>query len=310
MSETRVDIVMRTRNRPHFLRRAIRSVLNQSCADWRIQLVATGDLAPVDALLAEFEPELAGRVVRVPVPDSAVGVLGELINLGMRSATAPFVGMLDDDDSWEPRFLEACLGVLENPPHPSARGAVARSNVIQESIGNDGSFTMLRTDPLNPELRNLTLFRMGGTNRFPPNSFVFAREAFHEMGEFDASLPVLEDWHFNLRFMEKYEIVLLDEYLSNYHQRPASTSAEGSNSNTVTGGEGLHRFHEARIINERLREEMAAGRPGLGFLMSQSQALREADDEIRRLRKKLDAMSDKIGKIDSRTRQLKDRAGK
>lgn len=303
----KVDIVIRTKDRPHFLRRALQSVLDQTFQDWRIQLVATGDLEPVNQLLQELGASLNNRFTLVPVPEQSIGRLGELINIGMRNSTARYLGMLDDDDTWEPEFLQACVDILDKPPHPSVQGVVARSNVIQEQVTDDQEIQILRSDPLNPELRNLTLLRMAGTNRFPPNSLLFTRKALDKAGEFDPHLPVLEDWDFNLRLLQHYDIYLLDQYLSNYHQRTQSSSADGQNSNTVTGGENLHRYFESHLMNKKLRTELENGTLGLGYLMSQSQATREADDEIRRLRKKLDAISDKIGKIDSRTKQLKDK---
>ena len=46
---------------------------------------------------------------------------------------------------------------------------------------------------------------------------MFSKKAFDQIGGFDETLPVLGDWDFNIRFLEKFEIGLIRENLANYH---------------------------------------------------------------------------------------------
>jgi hypothetical protein len=56
-----------------------------------------------------------------------------------------------------------------------------------------------------------------------------------------------------------------------------------------------------------LRQDIAQGRPGLGQLLTQAAISREISDTLHRHESRLKTISDKSGKIDSRTRELKDR---
>ena len=51
---------------------------------------------------------------------------------------------------------------------------------------------------------------------------------------------------------------------------------------------------------------MAENRVGLGFVMSHSHAIRDLNDQFRRLQSKLESVSDKVGKVNSRTKTIKD----
>ena len=52
-----------------------------------------------------------------------------------------------------------------------------------------------------------------------PISFVFRREIFTEIGLYNEELPVLGDWEFNLRFIAKHDIFVIQKPLANYHHR-------------------------------------------------------------------------------------------
>ena len=75
--------------------------------------------------------------------------------------------------------------------------------------------------------------------------------------------------------------------------------------NTVTAKENLHRFYEGVIMNQHLRADLAQGRTGLGTLLAQANTRRVAESLLHTQRKKLEHMSDKIGKINARTQFIK-----
>jgi len=300
----RVAIITRTVDRPVLLERTLRSILAQTFQDWQLVLVDMGKAEAVKKLLDQFSGEFQDRLKHIPFDDPKPGMRGVPINAGINASQSELIVLLDDDDTWQPDFLEKMEAALRNKPHPSARGAVCRTRCIEETSVLNG-LKPTRSYPFNENLGNFTLGSLAVVNRFPPCSFVYEREALTAVGLYPEDYPVLEDWHFNLRFALHYEIMLVPETLSNYHFRPSDMT--GAEANSLTGERADHKFHEARLINEALREDLRGGRPGLGQILAQAAIAREISEELHRHESRLKSIGDKSGKIDSRTKELKDK---
>ena len=297
-----VDVITRTKNRPRLLLRCLESLLAQSYSHWHWVVVNNGGAEPVESLLREYASALAGRITLIPFGEA--GLLGKLTNVGIAGSANSLITLLDDDDTWQPRFLEATVPRLTTDRlHDSVRGVCTLSNCIQEKVDAEGLISVIREYPFNPYLRNIHLASLAAVNQFPPNAFVYERRALMEVGGYNEDLPVLDDWDFNLRFNLKFNIDVVYEYLSNYHLRPETEA--GDMANTVTAKENLHRFYEGVIMNLHLRADLAQGRTGLGTLLAQANARRVAESLLHTQRKKLEHMSDKIGKINARTQFIK-----
>src|SRR5438445_225062 len=108
----KVAVVMRTRNRPLLLRRAIGSVLAQTMADWEMIIVNDGgDGREVEGLVAAVSAHAAGRI-RVVHHQRSLG-MEAASNAGIAASESELLVTHDDDDSWEPAFLAECVGLLE-----------------------------------------------------------------------------------------------------------------------------------------------------------------------------------------------------
>ena len=102
MSDTpRVDIVVRTKNRPQFLARALDDILAQEYSHWQLIVVNDGG-DPVQAEVAR-RPGLEGRVTLLDLPESLGR--GGAVMPGIEAGHAPYIAIHDDDDTWHPRFL-------------------------------------------------------------------------------------------------------------------------------------------------------------------------------------------------------------
>ena len=299
---TIVDVITRTKNRPLLLRRCLESLLSQNYVHWHWVVVNNGEAGPVESLLRENAEALAGRVTLIAFLDR--GLLGKLTNVGIAGSGNPLITLLDDDDTWHPRFLEATVPRLTSDRlHDSVRGVCTLSNCIHEKVDADGRISVIKEYPFNPHLRNIHLASLAAVNQFPPNAFVYERRALGEVGGYNEDLPVLDDWDFNLRFNFKFNIDVVYDGLSNYHLRP--DTKVGEMANTVTAKENLHRFYEGVILNQHLRADLAQGRMGLGTLLAIANTRRVAESLLHTQRKKLEHMSDKIGKINARTQMIK-----
>ena len=142
-------------------------------------------------------------------------------------------------------------------------------------------------------------------NAFCIHAFIYRRSALERTGGYANDLPVLEDWDFNLRFLTHHDVIVVPQVLTNYHLRKSVTS--GAEANSQTGEVDLHKFFESKIINDALRRDFATGQAGLGSLLSNATNTRFLERKIHALESKLKSAADKIGKIDARTKELKDR---
>lgn len=301
---SRVAIITRTMNRPVLLERALRSMITQTCEKWHCIIVDSGDSGAVEKLLKKHEATLRNRVTHLRFTNPNPGMRGVPINAGIKASSSEFITMLDDDDTWEPQFLERMIHALDHKPHTNALGAVCRTKCIEESSVEAG-LGELRAYELNPDLCNVTLGALAVVNRFCTNAFVYERAALDAVGLYPEDYPVLEDWHFNLRFLLHHDIIVLPEILTNYHFRPPEQT--GSQANSQTAERNDHKFHEARLINEAFRDDLRTERPGLGAVLAQAALTREVKDTLHRHESKLKTMSEKVGKIDARTKDIKDK---
>lgn len=298
----RVAIITRTLDRPQLLRRCLSSLLAQTCTDWHWYLVTPAPHDSVTALLAENAAALAGRVTVLPYRAPKAGMRGQPLNHGIENSASELITILDDDDTWAPRFLESMLAVLDRAPGNLAAGAVCQTQVIEESSVSEG-LTPLRDYVLNPQLRSLTLAQLAVVNQFCIHAFVYRRAALAEVGAYPEDFPVLEDWHFNLRFLRQHDVVVLPEPLTFYHQRPSVTSS--SEANSLFGEVDAHKFYESKLINHHLRADLALGRAGLGHLLAAAAQNRLLQDRLHTLEGKIRTISEKTGKIDVRTKEMK-----
>lgn len=252
-ASAKVSIVTRTKNRPVLLRRAAESVARQTYENYEWVVVNDGgDVAEVRRALAACPVDPA-RTTLVS-NDTSVG-MEAASNLGVRATDGAYVVIHDDDDSWLPTFLDTTLGFLAGPRGRGYRGVITGSVYVDEIIRGD-EVEIVDERPYNEWVKSVDLAEMVAGNMFPPIAFVFERAGYEEVGGFDEELPVLGDWDFNLKFLQRADIGVIDEPLARYHHRMPGSSVTYSNS--VTGGQSKHVEYRSLLLNRYLRGTLGA----------------------------------------------------
>jgi len=96
-----------------------------------------------------------------------------------------------------------------------------------------------------------------------PIGFLYRREVHDEVGPYDESLPVVEDWAFNVKILAKWALDYLgEEPLAFWHQRAAETGAAG---NSVISVGNDHEKYDALVRDAALRSYV--GEHGLGLVL-------------------------------------------
>jgi len=264
MPKASVAIITRTKNRPLLLERAIRSVHNQTFRNFMHVIINdAGNPQSVDELVKKYADLIDGRVKVIHNQESHG--MEAASNKAIKSVDSEYVAIHDDDDTWHPEFLERTVKHLEET---GAMGVVVRTDKITEEITESGDVKLLAVKQWMPDIKAINLYRQCIDNQMTPITFLYRREVFDEIGYYDESLPVLGDWDFGIRFLQKYDVEFLDPgfALANYHHRKFQKGS--SNNNSFGDGQEKHRYWSNKLMNKYLRQELAEGRLGVGYIMS------------------------------------------
>lgn len=269
---TKVAVITRTKDRTLFLKRAIASVSDQTFKDYVHVIVNDGgDSSEVDNLVAIQDDEVKSRI-RVFHREAASNAPDTIFNESIDRVDSEYVAIHDSDDTWHPDFLKLTVEMLDG----GARGVVVRTDKVTESI-DGGVLHEKKREHYMPDLRAVSLYRQCIDNQLTPISFIYARSAYVAAGKYDDTLPVVGDWEFGVRFLQKFDVEYLDPGfpLAAYHHR-----ADADNS----FAEHNHRKHINKIQNKYLREDLDRGALGVGYLMS---SLRYEQDMFASIAKKI-----------------------
>lgn len=262
-----VSIIMRTKNRPLFLPRAIGSVCSQTYRDWHLTIVNDGgDKREVEREVTKFRRALGGRFTLIH--NKVSRGMEAASNLGIRESSGELLTLHDDDDSWHPQFLKEGVKLLSRRSLPTWGGVVSHWEWIFESV-KSGRIREQKRTRSSPTHLDVCLFRIATRNRnFPPISFLYRRCVLERIGGYREDLPVLGDWDFNLRFLRHTNIAVCPKPLAYYHLRNAKRKSESMFANTMFASAEDHELCATLLRNELLRRDLDKGVFDLGAIVN------------------------------------------
>ncbi|WP_082485054.1 glycosyltransferase family 2 protein [Microbacterium sp. Leaf151] len=251
----RVGIVVRTRQRPDFLRRALVDISAQTYDNFRVIVVNDGGgPAEVDGVVTASG--LDAVTVRHIAPDEGGRCVAA--NLGVRDAGTEYVVLHDDDDRWHPEFLARTVKWLDATPADAAV-AVPTEIVYEEKRG--GAWIEVGRAPFWAGMQRISLTEMLSVNRAVPISVLYRRAVHDDVGPYDETLDAVEDWDFYLRILRSGRIGFLpSEALAFWTQRPDAT---GLDANSMFALTAEHAADDARVRDRALAEWVS--REGVGL---------------------------------------------
>jgi glycosyltransferase involved in cell wall biosynthesis len=263
----KVAIITRTKDRGILLERAILSVHKQTMGDFIHMIVNDGGKREtVDNLLKKHQKLIKGRVKVIHNTKSQGR--GSASNQGIRATNSVYIAIHDDDDTWHPDFLKKTTNYLDKT---KCMGVWVATDVVVERIDGKSVKQLSKTRWL-PQFGDVLLYTLCLDNYLI--SFLYNRDVFKTIGYYDESLSTCEDWDFNLRFVEHFDVDFIDSphALAYYHHRPAQKGIYG---NSVLAGEDQHNHNRTMLANRYLREEMKNGKLGKGYFMNSLTLQRE-----------------------------------
>jgi glycosyltransferase involved in cell wall biosynthesis len=194
-----ISVIIPTFNRAALLGRAIHSVMNQSYKNFELIIIDDGSTDQTEELLCEIGTKHNFKYCK----KSNKGVAHSR-NYGVSLATGQWYAFLDSDDEWHPDKLQKQIQFLKVNPH----------------------LKMVYTDEIwirhEKRVNQKKIHQKHGGNIFEhclkqcfiaPSSVLIHRELFLEVGGFDESLVVCEDYDLWLRISSAFEIGLLSSPL-------------------------------------------------------------------------------------------------
>ena len=282
MSAT-VTIVVRTRNRPTMLRRALASIDSQTYRNFEVVVVNdAGDETEVRSVIDPLDAAFK-KAITIVTNEVSNGREAALES-GFNASRCPYYAIHDDDDSWHPDFLAKTVAYLDE--HPEAGGVATRCEIIRERVRADGTCIEIEREVLSTDNYGLSLVDMMVENYTPPISQLIRREVADRVGHWDGSLQTQADWDFNLRLLADSPVGFIDgEPLAYWHHRDTMDASLG---NSVVTDAYLHKWDNLHIRDRYLRAMLATDDPSSPHL---GQALLSAE-YYRRMRQEL-------GRVDS-----------
>lgn len=209
--QIRVSVVIPVYNKRAFLPRALQCVLDQSYTDFEVILVDDGSTdGSLDSVRDVHDP----RVRRVRQENQGVSAAR---NIGIELAHGAMIAFLDADDSWDPGFLAAMIGLSQRFP---TAGLFASNYRIQQPNEPAKPASIVGLPRFKRRFQSNDYFRLatGGELPISASSVCIPRRVLREVGGFPLGERMGEDQHVWWRICVRYPLAFDKRCLATYHR--------------------------------------------------------------------------------------------
>ena len=192
-----ISVIIPTFNRKETLKRAIQSVVMQSYTPYEIIVIDDGSNDGTKEWLKDNFP----NVKYIYQKNSGVS---SARNKGIKFARGDWIALLDSDDEWLPSKLKDQANEIES--NPAAKFLHTNEIWIRNGV---------RVNQMKKHKKygGYIFEKCLDMCRISPSSVLIKKDIFDEIGMFDETLKVCEDYDLWLRFASKYPVHFLDQPL-------------------------------------------------------------------------------------------------
>ena len=206
-----VSVVIPTYSRPVFLKRCIRSVLDQTYKN--IEIIVVDDNDPDTEARRETEQVMQSfadidNITYLKHPHNKNGSAAR--NTGWRHASGKYITFIDDDDAMAPTKIAKQVQCLEQLD-PSWGACYTGYRLFKEH-GDPQISSEKRSGDCYVAALMRTLFICGGSNLF------LRKSVMDELNGFDETFIRNQDLEFLVRVTENYKLAYVDEILLTIYQ--------------------------------------------------------------------------------------------
>jgi len=229
-----ISVIIPTYNRAHILPRALDSVLAQTQLPIEIIVVNDGSTDGTKSVLSNY-PGLK-------IMDQQHSGVSAARNIGLEHTNGEWIAFLDSDDEWLPEKLEQQWAAICND---------------DKLICHTEEIWIRNGQRVNPMKKHQKFGEYIYEKCLPlcvisPSSVMIHRSVFHDVGLFDETLEVCEDYDLWLRICAKYSVLFIDE--------PLMVKYGGHEDQLSRKHWGMDRFRvkalEKMLDSEELKEDL------------------------------------------------------
>lgn len=198
----RISVITPSFNQAQFLERTIRSVLDQGYPNLEYIVMDGGSKDGAIEILRKYEASIKW------VSEKDKGQ-ADAINKGIRLSTGEIIAYLNSDDVYMPGTLCRIATYFEE--HPDSKWLTGKCRIIDEE---DREVRQAITRYKNFLLRHFSYPLLLVTNPISQPATFWRRCLVDEFGLFDENEHLVMDYDYWLRIGKKYQLAVLNEYLS------------------------------------------------------------------------------------------------
>jgi GT2 family glycosyltransferase len=240
-----VSILVRTTQRPAWLREALQSIRHQTYSNIEVVVIEDGEAVSREMIAREFaDMQITYRATENRVGRSNAG------NLALALARGEWLNFLDDDDVF---FADHVEVVLRAARAAKCKGAYAigwetATRVIDSSRAEyvEVSHHAIHVQPFNR-------FVLWHHNYLPIQCVLFHRSLYEQYGGFEADMDQLEDWNLWTRYTLNDDFAFVEKTTSIY-RIPAERAVQDERQ------QKLHNAYEAALLKQESMRAVIAPR--------------------------------------------------
>lgn len=264
MNNPLVSIIVRTKDRPDLLKRALKSISAQTYRPLEVVLVNDGGC---DIDIEEIKNILGDVSLNYQRLEKNMG-RAHAANTGVAGATGEYVGLLDDDDIF---YSDAIKSLMEEGGF--RKDWTTYGAVVCKTYMGDAENSPVKSEKIIG--RTFDRGRLVFENFMPVNSFIVPRHLIELAGPFDVEFEVYEDWDWLIRLSAVCELHFIDKIISEYSIFNTATI-------TGKGGESFQSHYREKILRKHLQN--ADAKDLLAYMQSTvDKVVLEKDEKINTL---------------------------
>jgi glycosyltransferase involved in cell wall biosynthesis len=184
-----VSVIIPVYNREFELRRAVKSVLNQTIQDFEILVVDDFSELDLEGVVKSVN-DTRVKFLRLPKKGNA----NVCRNLGIKEAEGNYIALLDSDDEWQPNHLEKKIEAIERTKTDGVFGSTI--------IDNGSNQRVVLSRPLKENESMINYLLSDGLAQ--TSSYCFTSSSVKKIA-WDESLFRHQDLDFSVRFSKAYK---------------------------------------------------------------------------------------------------------
>jgi glycosyltransferase involved in cell wall biosynthesis len=205
-----VSIIVRTKDRPKLLAKALQSIADQNYSPIEVVLVNDGGQ---DIDIEEIKNILGDTSLIYVRLEKNTG-RANAGNVGIEHSKGEYIGLLDDDDEFYPEHISTLISFLVKSDY---KVAYTDSLMVYREYNSDThEFIDIKKELIFS--REFDYDFLIFENYIPFMCLLFEREILITSGAFDGSLDLYEDWDLLLRIGEKYPLYHIEKITAHYNQ--------------------------------------------------------------------------------------------